>query len=360
MSLPTDPLHPDHPTLPAAAAPTYARPSLMMRLIRSRESGVFVALLLLVVTLSILKNRTFLDAGNLANVGTQMSFFAITGIGVLFVILTGGVDLSLGSTVGLCSFLCAMTVVTVHNTLLGIILACAASIAAGMLVGAFNGVIVSYIRVTPFIVTLGMMGIARSIIYVLGKTVVANHIVPATQRQDSAMPVTDIPNTFVTAFSGTVLGVPVPIITLAIVAVIAHIVLTFTVFGRRLYAIGGNEEATHLSGIPVLRVKLLAYVVCSGICGITGLLYVAHNNQGSLETGKYHELDAIAAAVIGGTSLMGGAGSVLGVILGACVMAVVSNGLDILKIPPEPKVGIIGMVIVIAAIVDVLRTRRTR
>jgi ribose/xylose/arabinose/galactoside ABC-type transport system permease subunit len=329
-----------------------------MRIIRSRESGVLVAFLLLFISLAIAKNRTFLSFDNLSNVGTQMTFIAITGIGVLFVILTSGVDLSLGSTVGLCSFLCAIAVVSTHNPYLGVVLGFVAAILAGMVVGAVNGAVVSFINVTPFIVTLGMMGIARSVIYVLGKTVVANHLVPQERRQASAMPVTDIPEPFVHALSGSVFGIPVPILVLIVVAVIAHFVLTFTVFGRRLYAIGGNEEATHLSGIPVHWVKFFSYVVCSAICGITGTLYVARFNQGALEAGRNHELDAIAAAVIGGTSLMGGSGSVIGVILGACVMSVVSNGLDLLKIPPEPKVGIIGAVIIIAAIVDVLRSRR--
>jgi ribose/xylose/arabinose/galactoside ABC-type transport system permease subunit len=320
---------------------------------------VLVAFLILFIALSIFRNRSFLAFQNLSFLSVQITFTAITGIGVLFVIITGGVDLSLGSTAGLCSFTCAMAVVATSDPYLGIFVGVAAGILTGCIVGAINGAIVAHIKVTSFIVTLGMLGIARSVIYVLGRYVVAQHLVSPDKRQDSALPVTGIPDIFVNAGSGTLLGIPTPVLVLAVVAVIAHLILTYTVFGRRLYAIGGNEEATHLSGINVHWVKFFAYVVCSAICGVTGILFVARFNQGALEAGKGHELDAIAAAVIGGTSLMGGSGTVLGVILGACVMGVVSNGLDLVKwIPPESKVGIIGVVIIIAAIIDVFRNRR--
>jgi ribose transport system permease protein len=336
----------------------YRQSSLLMRIVHSRESGVLVAFILLFGLLAITKNRSFLTPENLSNLGVQVTFTAITAIGVLFVILTGGVDLSLGSTVGVSSFTAAIMVVVTRNPYLAVATALAAGILTGMTVGAINGAIVSYVRVTPFIVTLGMLGIGRSVVYILGKNVVAKHLVPENQRQDSAMAVTGIPPDFVTNWSSPFLHVPAPIWVLLVVALGAHLTLKYTVFGRRLYAIGGNEEATQLSGINVQRVKFLAYVVCSALCGITGFLSVARYNSGSLETGKGAELDAIAAAVIGGTSLMGGSGSVLGVILGACVMGVVSNGLDKLNLPPEPKVGIIGSVIIIAAIVDVVRNRK--
>jgi ribose/xylose/arabinose/galactoside ABC-type transport system permease subunit len=335
--------------------------SVLMKLVRSRESGVFAAFLILFGILSVVRFYSFLSYGNLTNLGVQITFMAITGIGVLFVILTSGVDLSLGSTAGLCSFVCAIFVVITPNPYLGIGVGLLAAIATGAIVGAVNGLIVSYVNVTSFIVTLGMLYVGRSAIYVLGRYVVADHIVPVAERQASAMPVTGIPDVFVRAGSGSLLGVPIPILILVVLAVVAHIILTYTVFGRRLYAIGGNEEATHLSGIDVKRVKFFSYVVCSAICGITGFLYVARFTSGTMEAGKGHELEAIAAAVIGGTSLLGGSGSVVGVILGACVMGVVSNGLDLLGVPPEPKPGIIGAVIIIAAIVDVMRNRsRTR
>ena len=348
---------PAAPVLPPRT-PEEGSPSLLKRVVRSRQSGVFVAFLVLFGMLAFLRPYSFLTHLNLGSLGENIAFMSITGIGVLFVILTSGVDLSLGSTAGLCSFVCAIFVVITPDPYVGIFVGLGVSLLVGVLVGAFNGAIVSYVGVTPFIVTLGMLWVCRSAVYCLGRYVVSAHLVAEARRQDSAMPVQDIPDIFVKAGSGKLMGVPVPVLVMIFVAVAAHIVLTHTVFGRRLYAIGGNEEATRLSGINVKRTKLLAYVVCSMICGITGFLYVSRFSTGQLEAGKGHELEAIAAAVIGGTSLMGGSGTVIGVILGACVMGVVSNGLDQLGLPPEPKTGIIGMVIIVAAIVDVMRNRR--
>lgn len=345
------------PTSHVEALRDFQEPSLLRRILRMRESGVFLALVILIAILSVTRYYSFLTSTNLQNLSTQITFTAISGIGVLFVILTAGVDLSLGSSAGLSSFVCAIAVVLTPNPYAGIAVGLAAAILTGALVGAANGAVVSYLRVTPFIVTLGMMWVARTLIYELGRVVVADHLVPKELRQASAMPVTGIPQVFVDAGAGSIGGIPIPVLFLVVVAIVAHFILTYTVFGRRLYAIGGNEEATHLSGINVRRVKFFAYVFCSAICGITGFLYVARFTSGTMEAGRNHELEAIAAAVIGGTSLMGGSGSVLGVVLGACVMGVVSNGMDMLGIPPEPKLGIIGAVIIAAAILDAYRNR---
>ncbi len=338
-------------------APTRPNPSLLLRLFRLRESGVFFALVLLFAILSVTRYYSFLSPLNLQSLATQITFTAISGIGVLFVILSGGIDLSVGASAGLSGFVCAIVVVLTPNPYVGIAAGFAAAILTGALLGGLSGSIISYLKVTPFIVTLGMMWIARSLIYVLGRVVVAGHLVPQELRQDSAMPVTGIPEIFVQAGSGSFAGIPVPVLVLLCVAAAAHFTLAHTTFGRRLYAVGGNEQAALYSGISVPRTKLLAYITCSAISGITGFLFVARFTSGTMEAGRNHELEAIAAAVIGGTSLVGGAGSVLGVILGACVMGVVSNGMDMFGIPPEPKPGIIGAVIIAAAIIDALRNR---
>ncbi len=332
-----------------------ARPGFHMRLLRSRESGVFIAFVILFGTLAILRNRTFMSTENLANLGSTISYFAILGIAVLFVIVTSGVDLSLGSAAGLCGYVGAMAIVATPNPIAGIFVGLAVGILTGVVIGAINGAIVAFVNVTSFIVTLGMLGIGRGAIYIIAKYYVAPH---ASPPRDSPIAVLGIPQTYVDVAQGRVLGIPVPVLVLVVVALLAHCVLTYTVFGRRLYAIGGNEEATKLSGIHVNWVKFFAYVVCSATCAITGMLYVGRYSQGSLVAGNGDELNAIAAAVIGGTSLMGGSGSVLGVILGACIMGIVANGLDLLGIPSEPKLAIIGAVIVVAAIVDVVRNRR--
>ena len=163
---------------------------------------------------------------------------------------------------------------------------------------------------------------------------------------------------FIVVANGRVLGIPVPFLFLIAVAIGAHIVLKHSVFGRRLYAIGGNEEATHLSGINVSAVKFFAYVVCSSLCAITGLLYIGRFRSAVSNAGVGMELDAIAAAVIGGTSLMGGQGSVLGVLIGASIMGVVNNAITLMGIKSEAQGSIIGIIIIAAAILDVVRSKR--
>ncbi len=325
----------------------YARPepSFMVRFLRSREIGVLSALLLLVVIMSVLKFDAFLSATNLFNLTRQIAFTAIVAIGVLFVILTGGVDLSLGSTVGLTGFVAGFAVMK------GAPPAAAVAMGAltGVIVGSINGSIVSYVGVTPFIVTLGMLTIGRSVIYMMyGGANILNMPDSFSAIANGGIPL-----------PGTNLAMPVPVIILIGLAVLAHVVLTYSTFGRRIYAIGGNEEATYLSGINVRTIKFLAYVVCSTICAITGLLYLGRFRSAVANAGVGLELDAIAAAVIGGTSLMGGQGSVLGVVIGACIMGVVNNAITLLGIKSEAQGTIIGGIIIAAAILDVIRSRRS-
>jgi ribose/xylose/arabinose/galactoside ABC-type transport system permease subunit len=348
--------------------------SLLWRILKSRETGVFAALLLLVIIMSILRPYSFLSATNLFNLTRQISFTAVVAIGVLFVILTGGVDLSLGSTVGLTGFVAGWAVSIalpdkyhgLQNFLHNPLTAVAIGILTGALVGAFNGAIVSYIGVTSFIVTLGMLTIGRSIIYLMNR----------------GQNILDVPPVFSTVANASVsvndalgllhwgthrlhiplrplnVGFPVPLLILFAIAIGAHIVLSYTVFGRRIYAIGGNEEATRLSGINVRSVKFFTYVICSALCAVTGLLFVGRFNSAVANAGVGLELDAIAAAVIGGTSLMGGQGSVLGVLIGASIMGLVTNAITLLGIPAEAQGTIIGGIIVAAAILDVVRSKR--
>ncbi len=336
---------------PGVAVDVSTRRSVWARILSSREMGVLAALIVLVLIMALLKPEAFLSVANLFRLSRQIAFTAIVAIGVLFVILTSGVDLSLGSTVGVTSFACGFIVTMqvngnfagvepiLHHPVTGIV----AGVLAGALIGAINGGIVAYVGVTPFIVTLGMLSMARSLVYVInnGRDILHTPVIYS-----------DIAN-------GAILYVPVPVVVLAVVAVLAHGVLNYTAFGRRIYAVGGNEEATRLSGIDVRRVKFMAYVVCSVLCSITGLLYVGRFRSAVADVGLGMELDAIAAAVIGGTSLMGGQGSVLGVVIGASIMGVVLNAITLLEIPGVAQGLIIGGIIVSAAIVDVIRGRRS-
>jgi len=301
-----------------------------------KEAGIFIALVALMVLISIFK-PAFIAGENRYFLSRQIAHTAIVALGVFFVILSGGIDLSMGSVVGLSGVLCAMAMVVLH---LHPLLAVGIGLLTGVVTGAINGTIVSYIPVTPFIVTLGMMSIARGAVYVLteGKAV------------------GNIPESFIDVVQMNVYGVPMAVIVMLIVAAIAHVALTYTVFGRRVYAIGGNEEATRLSGINTQRVKFFTYVISAALSSITGMLFIARFRTAQAEAGGGMELDAIAAAVIGGTSLFGGEGTVLGVLVGATIMGVVRSGLIFLNVSPFWQDSVIGVVIVLAAIFDVVRS----
>ncbi len=308
-------------------------------LLRRRESGIFLALVALAGLITFFQPQ-FATASNLFLVSRQISFTAILALGVLFVILTGGIDLSVGSTAGLSGFTAALAMSAGWPLL--------ASIGVGLLTGAavglINGAIVSYVGVTPFIVTLGMLGAAHGAVLVI-------------KQGDS---VRDIPHSFIQAANGSLFGLSVPVLILIALAALSHVILNHTAFGRRVYAIGGNEEATAFSGINTRAVKFLTYVICGLSAAVTGILFVARFQSAQADAGRGMELDAIAATVIGGTSLMGGEGTVLGVLLGATIMGVIRNGLVLLEVSSYWQELIIGGIIVLAAILDVVRSRKRK
>ena len=314
-------------------------PNLLKKLLHRRESGIFVALIALMVLIGIFEPH-FASLSNLYLVSRQIALTAIVALGVFFVILTSGIDLSVGSTVGLSGFICGLAMAAGAPPVIGL----AVGLLVGAAVGAINGVIVAFIGVTPFIVTLGMLGVARGAVMVI-------------KHGDS---VREIPRSFIDVGNGSFLGISVPVIVLILVAVISHVILNYTAFGRRVYAIGGNEEATELSGINTRRVKFMTYVICAVLASVTGALYVARFESAQADSGKGMELDAIAATVIGGTSLMGGEGSVVGVLIGAAIMGVIRNGLVLLQVSSYWQESLIGGIIVLAAILDVVRSRRRR
>jgi ribose transport system permease protein len=280
----------------------------------------------------------FATASNLYLVSRQIALTAILGLGVLFVILTSGIDLSLGSTVGLCGFTCGLAMAAGWP----ILLAVGVGLLTGAIVGAINGAIVAYLGVTPFIVTLGMLGAARGVVLVC-------------RHGDS---IRDIPAPFIAAGNGNLFGFSVPVLVLIALAVSSHVLLADTVFGRHVYAVGGNERAAAFSSVNTRLVKFATYVICGSFSAVTGILFVARFQSAQSDAGRGMELDAIAATVIGGTSLMGGEGSVIGVLIGASIMGVIRNGLVLLDVSSYWQELIIGLIIVLAAIVDVARNRR--
>jgi ribose/xylose/arabinose/galactoside ABC-type transport system permease subunit len=261
-------------------------------------------------------------------------------VGMTFVIITGGIDLSIGSMYALAS-VCGALVLSPYGpsgggvaTVLGIV----ATIGIGALLGLFNGAMIALFRVHPFIITLGTMAIYRGIAFV----------------QTSGQSIGGFPEAFRHFIRWEILPdlSLVPLIVMLLVAVAGGILLAKTTFGRRIYAIGGNEIASRFSGIRVARVKLLAYTLTGLTAGIASVLALGYYGAGSSGDGQGYELNVIAAAVIGGASLMGGKGTALGALLGAIILQMISNGLVILNIPQNYSQIVIGMVVIAAVLFD--------
>jgi len=300
-------------------------------LLRRRESAILAALVVLIVAIGAAEGN-FLSGSNLYLVSRQISFVAIVALGELFVILHGGIDLSVGSIMALAGMVAGYLMKLGVSPPAAVVLA----IVAGLAMGAINGALVAYARIAPFIATLGMLSFASGVVLGLSK----------------GWPITEIPASFAPLAQGSFLALPIPVWIMLVLAVIAHVVLTATAFGRRTYAIGSSEQAAFMSGVEVRRIKLALYMISAGCASLAGIVLVARFSSAQADTGKGWELDAIAATVIGGTSLSGGTGSVLGMLIGACIMGVIKNGLVIMKVSSYWQPAIIGVVIVLAVILD--------
>ena len=297
-----------------------------------RRYGLVVALVVICLALAVAKPqfRTVQYAFTLLR---QISINGILAVGVTFVLLTGGVDLSLGSMVALTGVVAAcLAHPGDHILLVPIVL----GILAGLLCGAMNGLVVTKGHVAPFIATLGMMTAARGLANIISQ----------------GRPVSNLRPEFVRLASGHIMGVPAPVVILGIVAVVCGVFLSRMRWGRYIYATGGNETAARASGINVHAVKLLAYCVCGALAGLAGVLQAARSTTGQPNAGLMYELDAIAAAVIGGTSLSGGVGGVGGTLLGALLMGIITSGLDMLNVSSYYQQVIKGMIIVGAVWLD--------
>ncbi|MGB2715471.1 MAG: ribose ABC transporter permease [Vicinamibacterales bacterium] len=306
--------------------------------ISGRRLGTLAGLLGLCLLLWILTPH-FLTISNLLNVMEQTSINAVIAVGMTFVILSAGIDLSVGSVLALSGVVMA--------TLLQQDWPVAAAMAVGLLMGfgfgALNGVAIAWGRLPPFIATLGMMSIARgcALLFTEGR------------------PVSGFDQTFRSLATARILGIPAPVVITAAVYLVARFVLSSTRFGRYVYAMGGNEEATRLSGVNVRLHKMLVYGVSGLTSGIAAVLLTARLNSAQPIAGIMYELDAIAAVVIGGTSLAGGEGGVGGTLIGALIMGVLRNGLNLLGVSSFLQQVVIGLVIVFAVLLDtVLKSRR--
>lgn len=319
-----------------AQTTTTKRTNPVIEILAQREAAIFIALILISLFIALMAPQ-FRTTKNIYLVSRQISFVAIVALGELFVILTSGIDLSVGSTVGLTGMITGLALAAgIHP-----IFALPIGVLSGVLIGIFNGAVIAYVGITPFIVTLGALSMGRGLSLVLTK----------------GNPIIEMPNTFFFLAQSDVLGIPTPVIIAAIIAAIVHVILTYTAFGRRIYAIGGNEQATALSGVDVKKIKLMIYAICGLMAGIVGVLLVARFNSAQPATGKGWELDAIASTVIGGTSLSGGVGTVLGVLIGATIMGVIRNGLVLMQVSAYWQDFIIGGIIVLAAVVDRIKNK---
>jgi ribose transport system permease protein len=281
----------------------------------------------------------FFTSDNILTLLRQASFNAIMAAGVSVVIITAGIDLSIGSVWALSSVVMAFVCV---NKGLAWTLSVLIGLAVGLACGIVNGWGVTLLRIPPFVATLGMMSIARGLAEVI----------------TGGFQISGLPDAFQWWGQGDIFGVPVPVIVAVGVIVLTWALLRFTRLGRYIYAVGGNEAAAHLSGVPVNIVKLFAYAYCGTLAALAGLLATARMGSVRPSDALGYELDAIAASVIGGISLMGGQGSVLGTAIGAALIGVLRNGMVLLDVSAFWQKVVIGVVIIIAVALDYLVWRR--
>jgi ribose/xylose/arabinose/galactoside ABC-type transport system permease subunit len=306
---------------------------------RARQFGTLIGLVALCFVLWIL-TPYFLTVSNLLNVAEQTSINAIVAVGMTFVILSAGIDLSVGSIVALSGVILGMALRDGQP----LVLALTVALAVGVIAGAVNGLLISHGGLPPFIVTLGTMSIARG----------------AALLVTEGRPISGFAASFRVLATGRVGFVPAPVIVTAAVYVFAHLVLTRTTFGRYVYAIGGNEEATRLSGVAVRFHKAMIYAVSGLMSAVAAVILTARLNSAQPIAGMMYELDAIAATVIGGTSLMGGEGTLGGTLIGALIMGVLRNGLNLLGVSSFLQQIVIGGVIVVAVLLDTVLKRKHR
>ncbi len=309
--------------------------SILRRFFRSSISGPLVALVLAVILVSLSTNR-FLSGQNLSNVSLQVSPVAIAAIGATLVILTGGIDLSPGAVVALTS--CALAIFA-KNLGIPIGISIVMVLGLGLLLGFVNGFFSTYGRIPSFIVTLAALGIYRGLAFLI----------------TNGSPIFSVSPALNPLFYGNLLGIPLPLIYVLVLYFLTWIFLNYTIPGRNIYAVGGNESAAQLSGIKVNQTRLIAFTIAGLSSSIAGILTVAQLDSGSPNYGAGTELEAIAAAVIGGTSLAGGYGNIASTLLGALTVQVVKNGLNLNMVPASWREITLGSIIVLAVGVDMWR-----
>ncbi len=297
-----------------------------------RQYGILVAFLAICLTLSFISPQ-FLTLSNWSIIFTQVSINALLAFGVTFVIITGGIDLSIGSVVAVSGVVAALLAKQDQYPLIVPIIG---GLLVGLLFGLLNGFLITKSKIAPFIVTLGVMTIGRGLALIISK----------------GRPISNLSESFNFIGGGDILGIPFPIIILFVVFIICSIVLKKTIFGRYVYAVGGNEQASWASGISVNKVKIAVYSLCGLLAGLAGILLTSRITTGQPNAGMSFELDAIAAAVIGGSSTSGGVGSIQGTLFGVILIGVLNNGLDLLNVSSYYQQVVMGVIIIGAVLLD--------
>jgi ribose transport system permease protein len=299
------------------------------------ENKSLVGLIVLIVAVSI-ASPDFLDIGNLLNVLRQTSINAVIAMGMTFVILTAGIDLSVGAILALCGAFAASLIASGS----GLLIAMPIVLLAGLALGAVSGLIITYGAVQPFIATLVTMTVLR------GAVLVFTNGTPIDASSGAAS------NAFGNLGAGYILGIPIPVIAAAVVFAACWVALTQTRFGRYVYAIGGNESVTRLSGVNVTLIKIVVYAVSGLLSALAGIILTARLESAQPTAGVGYELDAIAAVVVGGTSLAGGIGSMTGTLIGALIIGILNNALNLMDVSAYYQMIAKGAVILLAVLVD--------
>ncbi|MFB4359356.1 ABC transporter permease [Pantoea sp. BS_8] len=296
-----------------------------------RDAGTLIGLVIIVVTFSFL-SPVFLTVPNLLNIMQQSSINALIALGMTLVIISGGIDLSVGPTAALSAVLGATLMVSGVPVPLAIM----ATLGIGVISGMFSGSLIAYAGLQPFIVTLGGLSLFRAValIYTGGN------------------PVFGIPMSFRSLISSTLFGVPTPIVVVAVIALCLWVVMNKTPLGEYILAIGGNEEAARVAGVPVKRTKVTVYVISGMLASLASLILIGRLGAAEPTIGNLWELDAIAAAAIGGASLMGGKGSIFGTLIGVIILGALRNGLTLLNIQAFYQLLATGLIIIIAMLID--------
>jgi ribose transport system permease protein len=307
----------------------------MIRIMKNKEVGVLLVFLAIFAVFAA-RTPNFATSYNLLNVARQYSELAVVAVGLTMVIIAGGIDISVGSVVGLSSIVLGVLAV---NMQLNIWVACLLALATGLVCGMINGFVITNLRIQPIVTTLAMMSMARGLAYVLS----------------DARTISGLPTSFTGLDQCSIGPVPLAVVVAMGIVVAGAVVLRQTAFGRSVYAVGSSEEAARLSGINVRQVKMLVYSITGLLAGFSGVMMTARVSCSLPDAGLGFEFEAITAVVMGGSSLKGGEGNVVGTIIGVGIMGILRNGLNLIGVTDTWKVLFLGVMLIAAVLVDNLR-----